>query len=145
MKCQKTERKDAKERGPVILQHLEANYAAVHNGESIKIRIFNTNTNVKSVLYYGSETWRVTKTNTYKFQAFTNRCLRNILNIRWPEVVPNNQLWDKTGQAPIEKGIEKRKWAWIRHTLRKPVSNVTRKASEWNPQGNHKVGRSKQT
>ena len=29
-----------------------------------KIRIFNTN--VKSVLLYGSETWRVTKTNTHK-------------------------------------------------------------------------------
>ncbi|RUS91917.1 hypothetical protein EGW08_000319 [Elysia chlorotica] len=45
-----------------------------------KIRIFNTN--VKSVLLYGSETWRATKTSTTKLQSFINRCLRNILNLR---------------------------------------------------------------
>ena len=65
-----------------------------------KIRIFNTS--VKSVLLYGSETWRVTKTNTHKLQTFINRCLRNILNIKWPEVVSNKQLWDKTKETPIE-------------------------------------------
>ena len=47
-----------------------------------KIRIFNTN--VKSVLLYGSHMWRMTKTSTQKLQTYTNRCLRNILNIRWP-------------------------------------------------------------
>ena len=45
-----------------------------------KIRIFNIY--VKSVLLYGSETWRVTNTLTLKLQTFTNRWLRNILNIR---------------------------------------------------------------
>ena len=49
---------------------------SLHN----KIRIFNTN--VKSVLLYGSETWRVTKTSIHKLQTFINRCLRNILKIR---------------------------------------------------------------
>ncbi|RUS79383.1 hypothetical protein EGW08_012843 [Elysia chlorotica] len=48
------------------------------------IRIFNTN--VKSVLLYGSGTWRVAKTNSHKLQSFTNRCLRNILHVIWPEV-----------------------------------------------------------
>ena len=91
-----------------------------------KIRIFNAN--VKWVLLYGSETWRVTKTNTHKLQTFTNRCLRTILNIRWPEVVSNEQLWDKTTQTPIETEIRKRKWGWIGHTLRKPASNITRQA-----------------
>ena len=37
-----------------------------------KIRIFGTN--VKFVLLYGSETWRVTKTNTNKLQTFINKC-----------------------------------------------------------------------
>jgi hypothetical protein len=43
-----------------------------------KIRIFNSN--VKSVLLYGSETWRVTKASMKKLKSFTNRCLRS-----WPE------------------------------------------------------------
>ncbi|CAH8463514.1 unnamed protein product, partial [Heterobilharzia americana] len=42
-----------------------------------KIRIFNTN--VKSVLLYGSETWRVTKGISNKLQTFINNCLRSLL------------------------------------------------------------------
>ena len=100
---------------------------------------------MRSVLLYGSETWRVTKTNAHKLQTFIDRCLRNILNIRWPEVVSNEQLWDRTSQAPIATDIKKRKWGWIGHTLRKPTSNVTRLAPDWNPQGKRKVGRPRQT
>ena len=77
---------------------------SLHN----KIRIFNTN--VKSVLLYGSETWRTAKSNTHKLQTFINRCFRNIINIRWPDVISNADLWDKTGQSPIEVEIKKRKW-----------------------------------
>ena len=108
-----------------------------------KIRI--TNTNVKSGLLYSLETWRVTKTSTHKLQTFTSRCFRNIPYIRWPGVVSNEQLWDKTKQTPIETEIRKRKWGWIGHTLRKPASNITRQALDWNPQGKRKIGRPKQT
>ena len=55
-----------------------------------KIRIFNTS--IKSVLLYGCETWRTTKSNTHKLQTFINRCLRNIINIRWPDVISNTDL-----------------------------------------------------
>ena len=112
---------------------------SLHN----KIRIFTTN--VKSVLLYGSETWRVTKTNTHKLQAFINRCLRNILGIRRPELIPNGELWDRTRQDPIALEIRQRKWRWIGHTLRKPATNITRQALDWNPQGKRKVGRPRQT
>nr|KAG5690574.1 hypothetical protein BaRGS_009236 [Batillaria attramentaria] len=108
-----------------------------------KIRIFNSN--VKSVLLYGSETWRTTKTNSHKLQTFINRCLRNILNIRYPLVITNQDLWERTRQIPIEQEIKKRKWGWIGHTLRKSTSNVTRQSLDWNPQGKRKVGRPKQT
>nr|KAG5691042.1 hypothetical protein BaRGS_021253 [Batillaria attramentaria] len=108
-----------------------------------KIRIFNSN--VKSVLLYGSETWRTTKTGSHRLQTFINRCLRNILNIRYPLVITNQDLWEQTRQVPIEQEIKKRKWGWIGHTLRKPTSNVTRQSLDWNPQGKRKVGRPKQT
>ena len=80
-----------------------------------------------------------------KLQTFTNRCLTNILNIRWPEVVSNEELWNKAKQTPIEMEIKKRKWSLIGHILRKPVSNITRQALKWNPQGKRKVGHPKQT
>jgi hypothetical protein len=41
------------------------------------IRLFNSN--VKSVLLYGAETWRTTVNTTKKIQTFINNCLRRIL------------------------------------------------------------------
>ena len=48
-----------------------------------KLCIFNSN--VKSVLLYGEETWRTTKASSNKLQSFINRCLRHILEIYWPK------------------------------------------------------------
>ena len=84
-----------------------------------KLRIFNSN--VKSVLLYGSETWRVTDTLNKKIQTFINKCLRQILNIRWPETISNAELWRQTNQDPIGQQIARRKWRWIGHTLRKSI------------------------
>ncbi|XP_062597430.1 uncharacterized protein LOC134258854 [Saccostrea cucullata] len=109
----------------------------------IKLRIYNTN--VKSVLLYGSETWRVTNTTSNKLQTFANRCLRHILNIRWPETISNKNLWAKTNQDSNTKQIARRKWRWIGHTLRKPPGDITRDSLEWSPQGKRRVGRPRKT
>ena len=62
------------------------------------LRIFNTN--VKSVLLYGSGTWRAcaTKATSNKLQSSVNRWLRSILGIYWPEVIRHQELWARTGQ-----------------------------------------------
>ena len=101
--------------------HLECNFPL-----STKQRLI-FGTNVKSVLMYGSETWRVTKTNTSKLQTFINKCLWNVIvliQIRWPEMIPNEELWERTGQEQIITEIKRRKWGWIDHTLRKPAKNT---------------------
>ena len=109
----------------------------------MKLRIFNTN--VKSALLYGSETWRSTKLLTKKLQTFISKCLRKILNIHWPEVITNEEPWERTQQIRIAESIMRRKWKWIGHTLRKPENNITRCALEWNPQGSRRRGRAKQS
>ena len=91
-----------------------------------KIRLFNSN--VKSVLLYGAETWRSTKTTTRKLQTFTNSCLRRILQIRWPDTISNANLLEMTGQSSTEEEIRKRRWGWLGHTLRKPTNSITRQA-----------------
>nr|KAG5696758.1 hypothetical protein BaRGS_013567 [Batillaria attramentaria] len=72
-----------------------------------KLRIFNSN--VKSVLLYGCETWRTTKTVQQKIQTFLNTCLRRIFNIRWPEKIRNEELRERAGQEPLAKQILRRK------------------------------------
>ncbi|XP_022330246.2 uncharacterized protein LOC111128732 [Crassostrea virginica] len=59
-----------------------------------KLRIFETN--VKSVLLYSSKTWKQTKESEHDLQVFVNKCLRQILQIRWPEKITNIELWERT-------------------------------------------------
>ncbi|VDO59195.1 unnamed protein product [Schistosoma margrebowiei] len=108
-----------------------------------KVRIFNTN--VKTVLLYGAETWRTTKASIQKIQVFINSCLRKILQIRWPDTISNNLLWERTNQIPAEEEIRKESWKWIGHTLKKAPNCVTRQALTWNPEGQRKRGRPKNT
>ena len=108
-----------------------------------KIRIFNSN--VKPVLLYGSETWRMTENTVSKLQTFVNRCLRRILQIYWPDTINNATLWESTGQLPVKEQIKKRKWTWIGHILRRPNTCLARQALGWNPQGSRRRGRPRNT
>ena len=106
---------------------------------------FMSNYYVKTILLYGAETWKTTKSLLQKLQVIINNCLRRILNIRWPEKISNKELWQKTNQPPVEEELKRRKWRWIEHTLRKPKHNITRQALQWNPQGKRGRGRPRNT
>ena len=97
-----------------------------------KMKIFNSN--VKSVLFYGCETWKTTGKVQRRLQTFLNTCLRRIFGIRWSDRERNEVLWERAGQGRVNKQIPKSKWSWIGHTLRKPILK-TRQALRWNPQG----------
>ena len=111
--------------------------------QQTKLRLFNSN--IKTVLLYGSETWRTTMSTIMKVQTFINRCLRRILGIHWPDTISNKDLWQMAGLPPVEEEIKRRRWGWIGHTLRKPNNSITRQALRWNPQGKRKRGRPKNT
>lgn len=62
-------------------------------------------------------------------QVFVNKCLRNILGIRWLDTISNSILWRKTiKQQPVETTIGTYRWNWLGHTLRKPNTNTTRQS-----------------
>ncbi|VDO74563.1 unnamed protein product [Schistosoma margrebowiei] len=86
-------------------------------------------------MFAGAETWRTTKAIIQKIQMFINNCLRKIFQIRRPDTISNNVLWERTNQIPAEEEIRKKRWKWIGHTLRKAPNCVTRQALTWNRQG----------
>ncbi|VDP19432.1 unnamed protein product [Schistosoma margrebowiei] len=110
---------------------------------SIKVTVINTN--VMTVLLYGAETWRTTKTTIKHVQVFINNCLRRILNIYWPDTISNSLLWERTNQPPAEEEIRKIRWKWIGHTLSKSSNCITKQALTWNPKGRRKRGWPKNT
>lgn len=104
-----------------------------------KIKLFNSN--VKSVLLYGCETWNITSEDSNALQVFVNRCLRRILRVFWPTTISNNDLWRKTQQNQIMLDIRLKKFNWLGHTFRKSHDDVTRKALDYHPQGSRRRGR----
>ena len=97
-----------------------------------KLRIFTTN--VKSILLYGCETWKMTSILANKIQVFINKCLRRILRIKWTDMISNKDLWKRANQTPIVSEIKRRKWNWIGHVLRREPTNIAKMSLEWNPQ-----------
>ncbi|KAJ4429500.1 hypothetical protein ANN_21669 [Periplaneta americana] len=74
-----------------------------------------------------------------------DRCLRRILQIRWPDIITNSELWKITNQEEITIEIKRRKWNWIGHTIRKEDGAVERMALDWNLQGSRTRGKPKNT
>ena len=112
---------------------------------SVKTKIHIFKTCVLSVLLYGCETWRVTEAIKNKIQVFVNRCLRRILRIFWPSKITNEELWRKAELRDINMEIRRRKFGWIGHTLRKDPNEICNRALVYNPQGQRKRGRPKNT
>ncbi|VDP19615.1 unnamed protein product [Schistosoma margrebowiei] len=77
--------------------------------------------------------------------TWNSKQLSTNTKIRWPDTISNNVLWERTNQIPAEEEIRKKRWKWIGHTLRKAHNCVTRQALTWNPQGQKKIGRRKNT
>jgi len=95
-----------------------------------KIRIFSTN--VKSVLFYVCETWKLTKTIIHHLQVLVNRYIRRIMKIFWPVQISNQELWARAKQKTVELEIRQRKRGWLGHTLRRPPGDIAKAALEWN-------------
>ena len=61
----------------------------IHSKKS-KIRVYKSN--VKPVLMYGSECWRIIQCDLQKLEVFQNNCLRRIHGIFWPDKIRNEDL-----------------------------------------------------
>ena len=85
-----------------------------------KLRLFNKL--VKPVLLYGSETWKINEGDNKKLDTFF-KCLRRILQIRWPYVVSNRDILSKTKLKTISIEVKLRSWKWVGHILRSTVEN----------------------
>ena len=72
-----------------------------------KLRLFNTL--VKPVLLYGSETWKINEGDNRKLDTFFFKCLRRILQIRWPYVVSNRDILAKTKLKTISTEVKIRR------------------------------------
>ena len=102
---------------------------------SVKTKLLIFNANVKSVVFYACETWRITKALTHKVQMLEGHPSHQMAgqNLKRRNLEKNRT---STSRSPDQE-----KWDWLGHTLRKPTSSMVRHTPKWNPQGKRKRGR----
>ena len=84
------------------------------------------NSNVKSVLLYGSECWRVTKTDMRYLSSFHHNCLRQICNIFWQNTFTNTNLLQMTNSKCIIDDITQKRFRWLGNVLRMEGASITK-------------------
>jgi hypothetical protein len=60
-------------------------------------------------------------------------------------MISNEELWRRIEETEISIQIKRRIWNLIGHRLRKGQDTIAREVLDWNPQGQRKRGRPKQT
>ena len=85
-------------------------------GERKKLRIYNAC--VKPVLTYNMCTWALTECELSKLDAFHRRQLRMLLDIRYPDIIHNKDLYKRTDSIPISDELFKSRWSMLGHVLR---------------------------
>ena len=78
---------------------------------STRIRAFNAY--VASIFLYNSELW--TKNKEKKIDTFQRNLLRKIMNIKWSQIITNEELMIKTKQTNWSDTIRKKRLSWYGH------------------------------
>ena len=107
-----------------------------------KIRLYKTL--VLPVLLYGSETWKMNKSNDNAVNVFHHDCLRCIMNINWQDRIRTTELLTRSKTKPMSVEIKRRRWKFIGHILRQDRFNDSNIALTWRPEGRRR-GRPKTT
>ena len=111
----------------------------------LKTTIHIYNSNVKSVLLYGSEYWRVIQSDMKHLDAFDNRCLRRICGVYWPNVISNKDLFKVMKTRCLTDDIKCRRMRWLGHVFRMEPDCTAKIALRWTPPGKRKPGRPRTT
>ena len=112
---------------------------------SLKTKLKVYSSNVKTVLLYGSECWRVIKKEMNKLNSFHNNCLREICRVFWPNKISNTDLHFKTNEKDLETQIRIKRLRWLGHVLRMNMSRNPKKCLRWKPPGKRSRGKPRTT
>ena len=93
---------------------------------SLKTKLSLYNSNVISIVLYGSECWPMTVVNTKRIDGFDSKALRRIMNINWQDNVSNTRLREMTNQVELSTRIKRRRLQWFGHVCRIETSKIQR-------------------
>ena len=80
-----------------------------------------------------------------KVLSFHTKNLQKIVRIFWPQKKFKSGPSRSMTYESIQITIERRRWRWIGHRLRKDQGSTPRVAVEWKPEGHRERGRPRMT
>ena len=99
---------------------------------SIKTKMRAFDAYVSSIFLYNSELWTLTSSIEKQMDSFQRRLLRkNILNIKWPTVMNNEDVYNQTKANKWSIVIKKRRMRWLGHAMKLPEQTRPRKAMRY--------------
>ena len=81
-----------------------------------KLRIYKTL--VLFMLLYAADTWNFLSTNVRTLDALHQKCLRQLLGIRWYDRVRNDELLQRTGLTSLSHLLSRRRISVFGHVAR---------------------------
>ena len=92
---------------------------------SIKMKTFNVY--LSTIFLHNSELWSLTETMIKSIDSFHRRMLRSfVFNVKYPVIVTNNEIYEKTKQIPWSKVIKIRRLRFLGHICRLDESTPVR-------------------
>ena len=140
---QKRTSRQAWEKPDLLFFRLRSVWKSNNYSRETKRRLYQSN--VLSVLLYGSECWRMTERDSSRPAAFHTTCLRRIMRVFWPNKISNSSFLQVMKQEPMGTILKRRRWRWFGHTLRMDAGAYARTALTWAPEGTRKRGRPRTT
>lgn len=99
---------------------------------------------VKSIVTYGSETWRCNEADRKRLNAVEMDALRRSCRISRMDRVSNETIRERMGnRETINEYIDKKQLIWFGHVKRMPEDRLPRMVLEWTPTERRKPGRPK--
>lgn len=93
-------------------------------GITLKTKLKVYSAVVLTTLLYGCETWTPYKKHEKQLNGFHLRCLRNLLNIRWQDRIPDTEVLEQAELQTITTIIRKAQLRWAGHVSRMPDSRI---------------------
>ena len=95
-----------------------------------------------SVLLYGSEAWSLTSAMIKSINSFGTGCYCYMLNIRWTDMVRNEEVLRLVRRSPLVRQVVRRQFGLLGHNMRKCLTVIPhRYALYWPQLGKRKRGR----
>ena len=92
-----------------------------HGNVSLHVKVKSFDCYAGSIFLYNSELWTLTESLKSSIDSFHRRLLRSAcLNVKWPNVVKNENVYALTKARPWSEVIEERQLRWLGHMVRLP-------------------------